>query len=52
MEDEKQVDEKDVQSNWLQDCCIGVSPCEDLIAIGREDTLVILTGISGNLFSG
>ncbi|XP_028409755.1 rab3 GTPase-activating protein non-catalytic subunit-like isoform X2 [Dendronephthya gigantea] len=42
-EDEKQIEEKDIQTNWLQDCCIGVSPCEDLIAIGREDRMVILT---------
>ena len=39
------MEERDVQNNWLQDCCVGISPCEDLVAFGREDRLVTLTGV-------
>lgn len=42
-EEKADSDDKDIQKNWLQDCYIAISPCEDLIAFGLDDKLVILT---------
>lgn len=41
-DDESEVDTNNESNKWLQDCNISISPAGDIIAMAKEDRLVLL----------